>query len=325
VLVGLLVRDFHTLTSGLSNYFQSYQVARERADWIAFSTAVTLIILFVRNIHGSARYDDYIGERKYLFSLDETVWKRFGAFFLTFLALFGGPISASHILSYHLDNGASTFWLLLLLFFTLLIYAFWNFCLWVSEARRVSTLDSPTMQDITHQWVKVDALAILFGAVLGLSVFALQIKKQKLAPDLIALGFVGIALFVIITDYYLNRYFYFPAIKREAESPGYVTDQELSQRLEEQTVLIRSSVVLQITNLRDKLSCQISQASLDTRKQTDAILSEMTSGFERQSKQLDVHEAQFNEYFSDSDPRVRFIVLLLKKLRNLFSGNSSPR
>lgn len=322
VLLGMLIKDFHSLSDNLNGFFRSFPNHSAYAGIIATLTAITLIGLFVRNIHGSARYDDFVEKKEYVLSLDATVAKRSSAFLLTFLGLFIGPVLASHIIAYHLPKvaGNSSWWVIAPLFFTLAVYAVWDLFLWLGDVKHTTNTESLTIQDVAHRWLKIDAYCLALLTALLIVFVIYQGKGLDFPPELIGIGFIVISGVAIFGDYISNRLFYFPQPKRKSD----VTKEYFEQRIEEQTINLFEYTHEQTTKLKgyldqkvDELSSQIGQKGSERAPQTNPetrLLSELVL-----IELLNEHRRYIDQRFNDLSKAIDGKRSWANILQNLFT------
>jgi hypothetical protein len=227
-MLGLSVREIDTMMKNLATYFSKHSTASfEDAYPIAWATGIVVIVLFLRNLHGSACYDDYLSRHpKYVPSFERRTLGRVVAFFLTVCGLFLGPALAAHTLEHHMDGNTSVFAFAFVLFSSLIAYALFDLMLWLDPSREPASIP---MRDIATRWLRTDAVGLILPMLLlPLYNIFLRASGRILLPQDVALIFVVCTLLMICVDYWSNATFYFPcrdettapSVREDAARPG---------------------------------------------------------------------------------------------------------
>lgn len=220
VLLGVLVRDFDTLVGGFASlYRQEHRHFFD--DSVAGATAFLVAIAFLRNIHGSARYDDFLKEQdealkkqgqELSLASESTYAGRMTAFGLTLASLFFGPFWVSHEIANHASRASTKEFFTVILFFPFLVFAIWDFRLWFLEDDGAQGWKG-TLTAITYKWVCIDCIAIFL--LLSYAALNLYLRSKGVIvqgnenTEFSSLAFLLIVSFMIATDYLVNRTFYF--------------------------------------------------------------------------------------------------------------------
>ncbi len=176
---------------------------------VAKFAPILMVLLYLRNIHGSIRYDQLAKTEKFSPSYENCVFGRFMSWILSLSSLFVLPFWCEHVLEKNGAGGYSGTGLTLLLIGPILVYAVWNCLIWFSSD---ATSNSTSLLDqVVTNWFRVDALC-LAGFATGL-VYWIYCKRRALTVDfdLLAVGVAGTVAGAIFLDYVLNRKFYFPS------------------------------------------------------------------------------------------------------------------
>ena len=208
-----LHNNFATLFLSQGNYFAVGIVSR--------LATINIICLFIRNIHGSIRYDELVEKAKDRAVLDSTHSGRFFAFCFALGTLFFGPSIIDQYLGHHAlvragnGNGGElahemmtgqVFATVLLLPFV--IYIVWDLLLWMLGTMEPG--DGSEMDVVAYRWMVMDAVALILMQVFGLASLYRQWKNLPFNYEYATLGFMVISSSIVIGDYILNRRFYFP-------------------------------------------------------------------------------------------------------------------
>lgn len=237
VLLGTLVRDFERLSDHLRDFFLSHNSPffSSHAENIATVTIIVLIGVYLRNIHASARWDDFVEKSHLTLKIDRKLRWRISSFILALLSLIGAPV-AGHIIGYHLPTGGSIAWMVWPLFLPLAVYVIWDAVLFLSDPEPSSDGTRPQVEEIARKWVFIDALGLaLVTVLLGIKLY-LEGKpnQQQIPPEVVAVGFVLIATGIVITDYLWNHRLYFPFHAAKVDTPAKdETDQHLERKIAE--------------------------------------------------------------------------------------------
>jgi cytochrome bd-type quinol oxidase subunit 2 len=217
VLLGVVVKDFELIRGNLIKFLdpKGSQFSPTVCSYFAMIATVMLVLLLLRNLHGSARYDELIEKRGYPPHYERWLAGRFWAYFFAVAGLFGGPFFAGHRLANHLPPDYEVVKAAFPLFFPFVIYGIWDVVLWLSEpeSKAIEQTDV-SLGEVALKWIKIDALALALGTALLVYWVYLEGKNEKLLPWQMLGVFVLIACLVIVLDYSANRRFYFP------EPPG---------------------------------------------------------------------------------------------------------
>lgn len=239
VLLGTLVRDFELLSDGLKNYFLSHNSPffSIYAENTATVTSIVLIAVYLRNIHASARYDEFIEREEHVLKIDRKLRWRVGSFLLALISLFGAPV-AGHILAHHLPDKGDILWIIIPLFLPLAVYLVWDFALWLSDPEPSSEEAHREVEQIAWKWLFIDAVGLALVTILligNLALEGLEGYKQSLPPEVVAGGFVLIAIVIVLSDYLWNHRLYFPSYAEQLEAAPATTEtaEELEQKIEE--------------------------------------------------------------------------------------------
>jgi hypothetical protein len=206
-----MVKDIDPMTEKLSLFCNCDQNNKSEHP-AAFIVVLMLLGVFLRNIHGSARYDDYVQEHKCGSRIERNVGGRIFVWLLCILALFLGPSLAGRRLAHGFELTASAERLIVVLFFSLFVYLVWDFTLWffpIEQVRENGKVERH-LEDVVRNWVKIDALAILLGMAFTAYWLFVQDWGDGSKRIYVAWSFVTIASMMLATDYYKNRHFYFP-------------------------------------------------------------------------------------------------------------------
>ncbi|MGZ8874241.1 MAG: hypothetical protein ACXW1F_04725 [Halobacteriota archaeon] len=258
VLLGTLVRDFDLLSGGLKNFFiNHHSPLSSHAQNIATVTSVILILVYVRNIHASARYDDFLEKTGYALCIDRKLYGRWASYCFNLMGLFAVPF-AGHILAHHLADAESAIWLSLPLFLSFIVYGLWDAILWLAEPEQHRPDVQAAMDDIMWKWLVVDALGLLLVFVLLLIYFRLTSTGQAFPAEVTALFFVVIAAGTIIADYFWNHRLYFPsaaeqlALTKDIDEPAKPTIEELASSFQEQNQTLMTNIIDEIRRDQDR-------------------------------------------------------------------------
>jgi hypothetical protein len=212
ILLGSLIRDFDSLDKHLKTYLESHGTGTylNEPGMVATAVSFVLILTLLRNIHGSARYDDYVEDVKYKPSFETRLRGRVGSFILAIAALFASPIVGHHI-AHHLNPSYSQPVVAILLFFPFLIYSCWDILLCFADPEAPNGSRQRSIREVAVTWLKIDMIGVVGVMLIGLWALYLRGCGQDLPTDFLGLGFTGLATVMIGADYLLNAHFYFPA------------------------------------------------------------------------------------------------------------------
>jgi hypothetical protein len=217
ILLGMLVRDYDDISSNFSSLFYSCDF-HFACEWMGKVITLVLIGAFIRNIHGSVCYENMVSRTKVRSCLEETCLGRCLTFFFSLFVLFGGPFFAGYCMTHHaiaISRSAtgvsqrvviSGTVLTLVLFMPLAIYLLWDMLLWVARPEE-SDLG---LDKTVNNWSKIDALTMIALLVVGCFQLVRTSHGYSFNFEFLAVAFVVIMTGVIVSDYYLNRHFYFP-------------------------------------------------------------------------------------------------------------------
>ncbi len=214
VLLGLLVTDFDKVKCSVGQYIYDDSallkgLASPSCDTpLARAVTFLLIAMFLRNIHGAARYDELaIGHR--LPTLERRVVGRVLTFAFSLAALFLGPFLAGHIFAWHPSLTRSLPEFGFSLFLPFVVYALWDLLLFLfaDDSRDGNRVN----EEVIVRWVKIDAIAFAFGIVVFFWDVDQRLHGAQITKEGIAITFLIVAGFVICADYLWNHRFYFPA------------------------------------------------------------------------------------------------------------------
>jgi hypothetical protein len=213
ILLGALIRDIDDLRKSLGLFIINSSrgsIEPHDKDYLTLAISIVLVATFLRNIHGSARYDELIARRGYTPNLERRVGGRMWFFALGVAGLFLGPFFAGHQLAHHLAPEDWVGWPTFCLFFSFGIYLLWNMSLWLSDPDDGDASNGPAVDVIVERWLKIDAVGILVIIVMfGYSLY-LRAGGHRLSAALMALTFIVFGIVVTLADYVANREFYFP-------------------------------------------------------------------------------------------------------------------
>jgi hypothetical protein len=218
VLLGTLVRDFDTLRMNLADLFS---VTKPHFDVVAIGRATTVVLIaaFLRNIHGSAQYDQATEDMKVRPEFERTHRGRIFTFLFSLAALFGGPALIGHVVANHSVAKSSNTqltvmpllsgeWFFVLMFFPFGVYIVWDALLWIWGEDTQETAIGPVLEN----WIWIDCLGLfVFIGFIGFELY----QRGKGIPfnyELAALAYLAISSFIILADYCTNRSFYFPEL-----------------------------------------------------------------------------------------------------------------
>lgn len=206
VLLGALVREFDDLVSSLQQLFakESLNISDEK---FARATAIVLLVLFVRNIHSSSRYDEVAGNG-FSPGYERNYFGRVLTFCLALAGLFLGPSLVGHHLAKH-TAGISEATFGTILFLPYVIYAFWDLLLWIFQ----TSWNGSCLEKVAYRWIVLDCIGLLI--VLAF-VYAIVWSRSSGNTEFTAMCFLIVSAVLIVGDYYLNRDFYFPPSFSEA-------------------------------------------------------------------------------------------------------------
>jgi hypothetical protein len=208
LVLGLMVRDVDNIVDGFNAFYSTHP---KQGDFLAGSTAVLLIGVFFRNIHGSSVYDEWYTRRK-MRPLPSFERYRLGKF-LTLLLLLGtlfvAPALTAHYFVHHLRD-LTTLGVFVLLFMSFALYLAWNLLLWLPEDKYSDVGHVPEIADIALNWLRIDMGSAILVAFLGLYWVYNHDRQLPMPKTLVGCCFCCVAAWTIVADYWVNRSFYFP-------------------------------------------------------------------------------------------------------------------
>lgn len=226
ILLGALVRDFDDLRGNFTGLFAT--TAPHFADtFVAQLTTILLICVFLRNIHGSVRYDDAVEGSDFQTALEKNHFGRFVEFSFALAALFCGPSLVGHYIAHHAvvrdPTGKEALKVLLsgeqfafLLFFPFAIYFVWDVLLWVGSDAKCD--GSNEMERVAYNWILMDCLGLACVLAIGYVELYQRGRGGHFNFEVWALTFSLVASAIVFGDYFLNRSFYFPERSALADS-----------------------------------------------------------------------------------------------------------
>lgn len=225
ILLTVIVSDFDQLRTNFRALFLSQQ-QHYAVDILATTVTCTLIVVFIRNIHGSVRYDELISDSKSArLALDRSYVGRFVGFAFAIVALFCGPWIVDYFVAHHAFYDANAVKSTLIetplsgsafatvLFMPFAIYIVWDFLLWLLGT---DGQECPAEVDnVAHHWMVLDAVTLII--VLTMGAVALFTSRGGGGADyeLLTIGFIVISVVILVGDYWMNRSFYFPDPRTE--------------------------------------------------------------------------------------------------------------
>ena len=227
ILLGFAVREFDQMYKSIDSFLRRDPYFAY-FDWLPRLLAILVFALFIRNIHSSARYDEWLEENGYTPDFERSTLGRFVVMLMYVAGLFLGPFYTVHVFAEHADEFAGIktqaiagmyvpftplLALFVALFLPVFVYVFWDVLLWLSRppSRRVKV--EPPLPILAHRWLMMDAITILvFLTLLGHSLY-LYGKKPSESPSRVEVALTGAVLvvFILVWDYGKNRDFYFPS------------------------------------------------------------------------------------------------------------------
>jgi hypothetical protein len=228
ILLGVLIRDIDDLRAALGGFIRARSpMESQYSDHLTLTMSIVLVATFLRNIHGSVRYDELIARRNYTPTLERHTIGRMWFFVLGVAALFLGPFFAGHQLAHHLAPADPLSWPTFCLFFSFGIYILWNISLWLSDPDDAAVSNSPAVDVIVERWLKIDAVGILvIGVMFSYSLY-LRASGRPLSAPLMALTFIIFGMVVTLGDYVANREFYFPQRPADETANGSIDEEQL--------------------------------------------------------------------------------------------------
>ena len=217
ILLGLLVQDFDSLRLNFALLFRHSDVVLA-ADFAARITALMLIVVFLRNIHGAVRYDELLDRGRVKPNLDKTTRGRAFSFACAVSALFLGPSLVGHYIVHHAmietssplgrqSHPLSSHIFTTVLFLPFICYMAWDVMIWLL-GHDERTADS-RFERVTDTWARIDAVGLALIMMFG-SLALWRSKYHTFNYEFMALSFVAIAFVVVTSDYWFNREYYFP-------------------------------------------------------------------------------------------------------------------
>ena len=217
LVLGLIVRDVDDITGNLHAFFYPKDF-KTRGDRLAVITAVTLIALFLRNLHGSSVYDDWLARRGRTPVLERTRKGKVFTLCMLLTTLFVSPVLVAHLLSKHLSKLYSPTAMALLLFSSFAFYGLWNFFLWITD-RDYSESSEPGISDLALSWLRVDIIALSVIALFATRWVYLSSIRQPIPTAAIGWCFCLVSTWTILADYVQNRGLYFPVEESAMQEP----------------------------------------------------------------------------------------------------------
>jgi hypothetical protein len=187
-----------------------------------------IVAFFVRNVHASFRYDQWVSARKFSPSYEKKLLGRAWTFLASLLALFVSSYAAEHFLAGHLDSVIPVKWLVVALVAPFVIYFIWDLILWVDTDDPSAKRDK-IMQQFVKRWLVIDTAGMTWLlACLAYSGAVGSTPDRGLSLVLFCFSFLTVG--TVAADYYLNRGFYFHEVRplavtqRTSNAAGAVTD-----------------------------------------------------------------------------------------------------
>jgi hypothetical protein len=212
ILLGIMVKDIDLMSKNLGTFCHCDATGQDQHP-VAFYAVVMLLAVFLRNIHGSVRYDGYAQENHCSSRIEQHLAGRVYVWLLSICALFLGPSLAGRRLAHGFGPGDSAVLLGLVLFFPFVVYVVWDFTLWFApiEERVVATGQVKRhLEGVVRNWVKIDAMGILLVMVFVAYWLFVERLGEEFLRVCAASGFIVVAGAMVVADYYTNRHFYFP-------------------------------------------------------------------------------------------------------------------
>jgi hypothetical protein len=215
LVLGLMVRDIDDIIKGLQAFY--YPPVREENwgrtvahdDLLASVTALALIALFFRNIHGSSAYDDWLATGGQTPRFEKHRIGKGVTFGMLLSTLFIAPALSVHEFARHFGPQRSLESISVLLFASFWLYFIWNLCLWSFDGEYSET-GKPTIADLALVWLRIDTVSIALVLGFGAICVYLGATKKPIPPESIGWCFCLVAFWTVIADYWYNRQLYFP-------------------------------------------------------------------------------------------------------------------
>ncbi len=206
VLIGVLCRDFRALECGVRTAID----APTGRSTLSFLTVAVFLALCVRNVHGSAAYDEWAETMRFVPPHERRVLGRMATFTFSLVGLFVAPFAVDYCLKF---SQLAVVGVVLLASLPWLPYVPWNLALWLgSWSRRKGHSE---MRVLSTHWLRVDAAGFLVLSILWIVHVYLAVNGQQLSRAWICRAFVGTGVFTIAADYLSNLRFYFPRASYE--------------------------------------------------------------------------------------------------------------
>lgn len=217
VILGTLLRDFDALRMNLADLFS---VTRPHFGVVTVGriTTILLIAAFLRNIHGSARYDETVEQMSAPPQFERTHRGRILTFLFGLAALFCGPALVGHIIANHSVTKSLSLqvtitplisgeWFCIVLFFPFAVYLVWDALLWIWS----ENTEEVAIARVLYSWIRIDCFGLsIFLAFAGFELYE-RAWKTPFNYELAAVAYIVISSLIIVVDYWTNRSFYFPA------------------------------------------------------------------------------------------------------------------
>ena len=118
--------------NNLATYFSKHSTASPSDAYsLSWATGITLVLLFLRNLHGSACYDEFLARNpNYIPSFERRASESFWLSLLSICGLFLGPALATDTLQHHMDQNTSVFGFGAVLFSSIIAYTLFDVLLW---------------------------------------------------------------------------------------------------------------------------------------------------------------------------------------------------
>ena len=199
VLMGVLCRDFLDLEKGVQS-----TITGDGGDSLgAFLTVAVFIAICIRNIHGSAAYDDWVDEKKFVPAHERHVWGRVLSFLCALVGLFAGPFTLDFLLKHGPRVGVA--WLCVLPFAP---YVLWNFTLWWNSSGEVGAEREARV--FSTRWLLMDFLWLATVIVVWIYARVLPIRRESFPFELTCSAFIVVGASTVVADYWFNSSYYFP-------------------------------------------------------------------------------------------------------------------
>lgn len=167
VLLGLMVTD-HDRLDRLFGAFLHGNSSRDAGFWAWFVSS-SLFLIFLHNIYGSVRFDQWADKTGYIPSLAQSLRGRIELSGLLVATLIINPFLTDHMLAHHVYGAPmwhhQGWWTMFFLYLPLTPFAVWDLTLWWTEvdATPHKYHNLPQIQQISLAWLKVDAVTLLLA------------------------------------------------------------------------------------------------------------------------------------------------------------------